>query len=162
MRRLNRLLAGGPYRGQVIDAETKAPLAGAVVLVYWLRHAPGIGHPGEGFLDAEEVLTDSQGEFVVGRHPPWTLIPGTWVSPAYITIFFPGYGFFPVHQISPPPSLGRDRLSRALEQFAVVELAKLKTREARLQVAYALPPSTVPRARMPNLIRLIDIARQQL
>ena len=37
-------LAAGPYRGRVIDAETKEPLAGAVVLVYWLRNAPAIGH----------------------------------------------------------------------------------------------------------------------
>ena len=27
----------GPYRGQVVDAETKAPLAGAVVVALWRR-----------------------------------------------------------------------------------------------------------------------------
>ena len=27
----------GPYRGQVVDADTKAPLGGAVVVVYWSR-----------------------------------------------------------------------------------------------------------------------------
>ncbi len=45
--------AAGPYRGRVIDAETKEPLAGAVVLVYSTRNAPGIGHgPAESFLGA--------------------------------------------------------------------------------------------------------------
>ena len=31
--RLNPLFAGGPYKGKVIDSETKEPLSGAVVLI---------------------------------------------------------------------------------------------------------------------------------
>ncbi len=30
---LNPLFAGGPYKGKVIDSETKEPLSGAVVLI---------------------------------------------------------------------------------------------------------------------------------
>ena len=57
----------GPYRGRVVDAETKQPLAGAAVLAVWRWGGPGLGHPSEGFHDALEVLTDANGEFVVPR-----------------------------------------------------------------------------------------------
>ncbi len=88
--------ADGPYRGRVIDAETKEPLAGAVVVVYWIRNAPGIGHgPAESFLGAEEALTDDRGEFIVGKNPPSNWIPFTWRSLPNFIIFQPGYGYFP-------------------------------------------------------------------
>ena len=52
---LSACAATGPYRGRVLDADTKQPLVGAVVLVYWNRLTPGLGHgPVERFLDAEE------------------------------------------------------------------------------------------------------------
>ena len=160
---LNPMFAGGPYRGKVIDAETKKPIAGAVVLVYWQRLAPGIGHgPAEGFLDAEEVLTDSNGEFVVGKNPPASLIPGTWVSRAYVTIFQPGYGYFPLYQVSPAPSLGLDKLNQALEQYAVIELPKLRTREERLKVIDRLGLTGVPDEKKPNLRRLRELEYSRL
>ena len=52
------LIAGGPYRGRVIDAETKQPLEGAVVLAVWENKTPGVAGYGYSYLDSEEVLTD--------------------------------------------------------------------------------------------------------
>ena len=77
--------AAGPYRGRVIDAETREPLAGAVVLVYWIRNAPAIGHgPAESFLGAEEALTDDRGEFIVAENPPSNWIPSHVAQPAQL------------------------------------------------------------------------------
>lgn len=162
---LNPLFAGGPYRGRVIDSETKQPIVGAVVLVYWRRLAPGIGHgPAESFLDAEEVLTDSNGEFVVGTSPPGTLTPGTWVSDPHITIFKPGYGFFPRYHTSPPPPPTRWKglLEMMERETVVIELPRLKTREERLKVVEFVNPLIVPKEKMPNFVRLLNNERKSL
>lgn len=50
----------GPYQGKVIDAETKDPIEGAVVFVEWYEvHF----FAGSTFIDAQETLTDKNGEF---------------------------------------------------------------------------------------------------
>ena len=154
--------AGGPYKGKVIDAETKAPIIGAVVLAVWYRGAPGLGVSSHGFLDAEEVLTDKNGEFVIGEHAPASLIPGTWVDEPRITIFYPNYGFYPIYQISPSPKLGRDELNEALEKHAVIELPPLKTREEKINLMGLVNPVEVPAEKRRNLIRLLNVQRKEL
>jgi len=57
------LYSGGPWRGRVIDADTKEPIEGAVVVAVWQREYDG---PFEGitrFHEAKEVLTDKEGKF---------------------------------------------------------------------------------------------------
>ena len=121
--------AAGPYRGRVIDAETKEPLAGAVVLVYWIRNAPAIGHgPAQSFLGAEEALTDDRGEFIVAENPPSNWIPFTWRSLPNFIIFQPGYGYFPRHFATTPPlpPTGFEGLLKIMEKQPVVfELPRL-------------------------------------
>jgi hypothetical protein len=153
-------LAAGPYRGRVIDAETREPLAGAVVLVYWIRNAPGIGHgPAESFLGAEEALTDDRGEFIVAENPPSNWIPFTWRSLPNFIIFQPGYGYFPRHFATTPPlpPTGFEGLLKIMEKQPVVfELPRLKKSASLPEAVYLLPPSTVPAHKMPNLIRLLS------
>lgn len=46
---LHPLFAGGPDKGKVIDTDSQEPLSAAVVLIYWHRLAPGLGHgPSQG------------------------------------------------------------------------------------------------------------------
>jgi hypothetical protein len=57
----------GPFQGKVVDAATKEPIEGAVVFVDWFQiHF----FAGSTFYDAQETVTDKNGEFV---------IPGIWV-----------------------------------------------------------------------------------
>ncbi len=53
------------YRGRVIDAETKAPIEGAVVVVmYYKQFIMGLAESGkESVMKVKETLTDSKGEF---------------------------------------------------------------------------------------------------
>ena len=147
----------------MVDAETKEPLVGAVVLVHWNVTALVPGHP-ENLLDAEEALTDSQGGFVVGKNPPRSWIPGTQVSLPDITIFQPGYGFFPEQHTSPPwPPTGYKGLLKVMQEDGVViELPRLKTREERIRVIRRVNPLVVPREKMPNFVRLLNIERKSL
>jgi hypothetical protein len=160
----NQLLAGGPYKGRVIDAETKKPLEGAVVLAVWQRVSAGFVQKAYGFLDAEEVLTDSNGRFVVGKHAPASWIPGTWVYGPDIIIFYPGYGFYPRYHVSPPMPLGgTETLLEVMEKKElVIELPPLKTRKERLEVQDGVLSSRIPDYKMPGLIRLVNLERQRL
>jgi hypothetical protein len=156
------LFAGGPYKGKVIDAESKAPLVGAVVLAVWYRGAPGLGVSSHGFLDAEEVLTDNSGQFIVGEHPPASLIPGTWVDGPNITIFYPNYGFYPIYQISPSPKLGQNKLNEALENSAVIELPPLKTLKDRREKMMLANPVEIPNEKKLKLNRLLNQQAKEL
>jgi hypothetical protein len=57
--------AAGPWRGQVVDAETNQPLAGVVVLAIWDKISPSFIHPQRDFHDVDELVTDAEGRFVV-------------------------------------------------------------------------------------------------
>ncbi len=57
----------GPFRGRMVDAETGEPIAGAHVMVSWERDYPNPVHWTQGFYDAQETTTDSDGRFEIPR-----------------------------------------------------------------------------------------------
>lgn len=156
--------AAGPYRGRVVDAETKEPLVGAVVLMSWYRMAPGLGHASSSFMDAEETLTDERGEFVVGKNPPMNLMPLTWLRPPNMVIFLPGYAYYPRHYAVDPQPAGSDEALYALmeKQVVVFELPRLKTREERVFLVGMADPVTVPDNKKPLLRRRTNEDRKEL
>jgi hypothetical protein len=161
---ISPLFAGGPYKGKVVDAEIKAPIVEAVVLAVWYRGAPGLGVSSHGFLDAEEALTDKNGEFVIGEHPPASLIPGTWVDGPNTTIFYPNYGYFPRDQVTPrrPPGGYKELLAEMEKHAVVIELPLLKTKE-EIEKSYLLVnPVEVPNEKKPMFIRLLNQQRKEL
>jgi hypothetical protein len=79
------------FRGRLIDAETKEPIEGAVVVVLYEKWE--FGGPGGGNtlpMDAKETLTDKNGEFYFLAYR--TLIgPLSRASDVSFVIFKPGY-----------------------------------------------------------------------
>ncbi len=147
----------GPYRGRVIDAETKEPLAGAVVVAIWERVKVQLLHSSTVFYNAREVPTDANGEFVLHAEDVERDAPHQTLRPFFI-IFFPGFGSYPGYQIAPKGFLGA-----IFEGTGVtVELPRLRTREDRLDIVRGLPPLDVPDEKMPNLIRLMNAERVSL
>jgi len=149
------MYTGGPYRGQLLDAETRQPLEGAVVLFYWERDVyGGAGGPVAFFLEAKEVLTDKEGRFYV----PWFI--GTSLNPLSVVrepksiFYYPGYGS---ERAEVTPTGGR-----LFQDPTVVLMRKLRTRKERTEVISGLPPGGVPDDAMPNLIRLMNIERAAL
>src|SRR5262245_56718478 len=55
----------GPYRGRVVDAETKEPIAGAAVVAVWMRDKVYPLHSTHVFYAAREVLTAAEGAFEI-------------------------------------------------------------------------------------------------
>lgn len=136
----------GPYRGRVIDAETKKPIAGAAVVSLWRREKIYILHSSTVFYEAREVLTDAEGQFVLDAEDIERNAPARTLRPWFL-IFTPGYASY----------------SGVIEaRGETLEIGRLRTRQERLNVIDGLPPGEVPDEKMPNLIRLMNAERISL
>jgi hypothetical protein len=155
--------ADGPYRGKVIDAETKEPIEEVVVVAVWTKNEYRIIESHEVFAEAKEALTDKTGEFEIPGYK-WTSIFFYFgIQPPEIYIFKPGYGDFPWHQVSPNPKQSNAALLEPFKTHGVVELPKIKTREERLAVYhdYSLLED-IPHEKVPNLIKMKNIEGKNL
>ena len=144
------------YYGRVIDAETKEPLEGAAVLAVYYTQQPSPGGPVSFYREAQETVTDKNGEFTI---PSITLTTFKFLDffrkyPLF-TIFKPGYGAFPDHKDVRPRFL-------PAKQYTIIELPKLKTKEERVLNYGCYPSSDVPETKYKNLFRLIQEERKAL
>ncbi len=131
------------YHGTVIDADTKEPIQGAVVVAVY---SAGCLRPVEGYsktLGARETLTDVNGAF----HTPLFLTassPHCFRSFTDFIVFKAGYGYSPIpYLFSFPGSIPLDRpydyydfysltdIEDLFRKGVVVELPGLKTAEER-------------------------------
>ena len=143
------VLAAGPWKAQVVDAETGKPLDGVVVLAYWIKYTESwAGSAGGEFYDGEEVVTGPDGRFVIQARSTWTLNPFRRIGGMELVIFKPGYGTWRFQGSKDwPKDLYEQKalIQKAWEQFegdgVVIELPPLKTKEERLKflshVSYA-------------------------
>lgn len=146
-------------RGRVLDAETGKPLAGAVVLMYWMQKRPGIAHPVETFLAAKEVETQADGSFDLDTSELPRPGLGAELGHPGIVIYMPGYADFNRNQKTPKPPGG---IVKGLARGdLVVRLPRLKTREERLEELGLLPPA-ISHGEMPRLIHLLNVERREL
>ena len=80
------------FRGKVIDAQTKTPIEGAVVVVIYMKHE-FISGPGGGStvpMNAKETLTDKNGDFYFPAYRTMSS-PLTLEDRAEFIFFKPGY-----------------------------------------------------------------------
>ncbi|MBI2411993.1 MAG: carboxypeptidase regulatory-like domain-containing protein [Deltaproteobacteria bacterium] len=175
--------AAGPWKGRVIDAETKEPLEGAVVLAIWDRAYRTPNGDSSYFYNSKEVLTDKDGRFEIPSYRPMNFFPIiSYIRGPYFTIFKPGYGNFPEHRVGPPRGLSTDAIEEFFLRetgkpgeigwdydreekikviFGIVELPKLKTRKERLLTIRSIPPS-IPNDKMPRLLESMNKERVDL
>jgi hypothetical protein len=156
----------GPWRGQVVDAETGQPLEGVVVLAIFVKRSPGLVHPRTDFHDVDELVTDAQGRFVIPGRSLKTANPFVSIEGPTLIMFKPSYGHYRFRGEREWQSLDayhrEQRYAEAQKRFAgagaVFELPPLKTSEERRD---ALPsvPFEVPPARVPRLVEAIKQER---
>jgi hypothetical protein len=79
----------GPYKGGVIDAETGKPIEGVVVLGVWYKELPSPGGTVGSYFDAQETVTDKNGDFEV-KGLGLQIIT---VSEMHVLIFKAGYEY---------------------------------------------------------------------
>jgi hypothetical protein len=153
------------YKGRVIDAETKAPIEGAVVAVYYRKeNLGGVGY----VIHTTEALTDQNGEFVIPSYT--TLIaPYSIEDDAEFIIYKPGYGMnsdiCPFWGINSEEFFSKEKAGfkgeiRLYERvipftYGILELSELKTARQRINAI----PSRPERCRskeFPLLYKLIN------
>jgi hypothetical protein len=152
--------AKGPWKGKIIDSETKQPLEGAAVVAVWYKAYAGPAGTTDVFLDASEAVTNKDGEFEITSKSFLSVPLVRDVKGPFFTMFKPGYGSYPEFQVNiKAPNL------TAMEYFqtkgAVVELPKLKTRKERLDTLDSIHLFN-PGGKTPNLMRLYNMERKSL
>jgi hypothetical protein len=147
----------GPYYGKVIDAETKQPIEGAAVLVVYTTEQCGLAGSVEHFADAQETLTNKNGEFRISPKRVNTLrVLSGWELHPQVIIFKPGYGCYPKHKDVKPMFIPNGTLP--LNQYVTVELPDVKNepKRARLENYGCYPSPSVPEASYKKLLHLIN------
>jgi hypothetical protein len=152
------------FKGKVIDAETKEPVEGAIVVAQY--HVNMLGPTGSHttFIDVQEALTDKDGEFFI---PSLTKIINP-LSVGYDTRFLiwkPGYkpeemlrgDFF-----SKAPGTIEDRVvytDKGMElkptRIGIMELVKVKTKEGRRMVTPSIRGEKSDWKKQQQFIRLL-------
>jgi len=141
----------GPFRGRIVDVETRQGIPGAVVLAIWLEKVPTPIEMHTRFYDAREVVSGPDGSFEIPRRPP-PFFTFRILEPEF-KVFAPGYA---EDRWVVTPSTGQ-----ALVDPTVIEMRRLKTREELRQKSRSRPYG-VPDERMPEFIRAINIERKML
>jgi hypothetical protein len=133
--------AAGPWKGQIVDAETSRPLEGVVVLAVWTKYTSSLGGwAAPRYWASQEVVTGPDGHLVIEAQSSFILGLFSKISGPEFTVFKPGYGQWRFRGSKEWP---RDiyeyeaRSKEAWKQFAnegaVIELPPLRTREERLR-----------------------------
>lgn len=162
----------GPWMGRVIDAETKEPIEGAVVLAVWNKvYASPTGRQ-HYFFEAKEVLTDKDGKFFIPKFSALNFLPiirsiegpeFTIFKPGYTSFPGPGYNYF--HKYFPRSPLRVDliTLRELFKKNITIELLKLKNKEERIDVLPSISsPFSGNENKKKNFIRLINVERVYL
>lgn len=142
-----------PFFGKVIDADTKEPIEGAVVLAAYYKTAYTVAGSNSYVIDGQETLTDEQGEFKI----PWKI---RWFAPqrgyteGNLTIFMPGYGVFPRHKRS--QAVGENKSWPPPDKYIVYELPKLKTLKERKNNMIFRQYNEIPYQRRKRFVHLIN------
>ena len=168
------------FRGRVIDAETKEPIEGAVVVVLYYKCFL-IGNPGgpnPHIIKAKELLTDEKGEFYFPSY--FALTPFSKDDGANFIFYKPGYkSISRVKGINIPPetylSIEKDMIGKEGEiqnkdmygdietwkgVLGIVELEKAITREDR---RISVPSrSSLKAEQLPILFKMIQEEDQYL
>ena len=148
------------YLGKVVDAETKQPLEGAAVVVVYNTQHWGLAGSVTYYADAQETVTDKNGEFRIPSIRLYTLqILSGWEQHPRVTILKPGYGCYPTHKYAAPKF---EYGSLPPNQYVTIELPKLITKEERLQNYGCYPSESVPEVKYEKLFHLIQQEREDI
>jgi len=144
------------YKGRIIDADTKEPIEGVVIVVMYYVH-PIVSGPAGGsarIIHIKETLTDAKGDFVIPSYTTLTS-PNSFEIDTEFIIYKGGYASYPDNsseiypfQYCGPGYLFLDEKSGKVEEFkkdpeivkitmGVAELKKLNDSDRR----NSYPPS---------------------
>jgi hypothetical protein len=147
------------YRGKIIDAGTKKPIEGVVIVALYYGYGiiGGPGGAGRRFINAKEALTDRNGEFVI---PSYTTLtgPNTVKYETEFVIYKSGYASYPDYRLQIYPfkycgpgylfnktPIGKREEIKITDTevvtvpLGIAELPRLKTSEERIKAMSSMP-----------------------
>ena len=127
--------AKGPWRGKVVDAETKQPIEGAAVVAVWIRETGTPAGTDTGFVDAAETLTDKTGDFEIPSKRFLSIIGIRHIKGPFFTFYKPGFSATP-KWVTKMPYDKRTQSDYFEVQGASVELSEAITKEQRLEALH--------------------------
>ncbi len=169
------------FNGKVVDAESKEPIKGAVIVVIYYS-SPIISGPGGGsssVTHVKETVTDENGIF---RIPSYTTFiqPNSVGDTVDFIIYKPGFISFPSDAVTPQYYVNSEvYFSKELGTkgemhwqsgskskiipvtFGIVELPKLETKEERLRAIPSFPFGSIDEDEAPLLYKAINEERKR-
>jgi hypothetical protein len=147
------------FEGKVIDTDTKEPIEGAVVLVVYEKSHSTIAGSISYNVDAQETLTDSNGEFkIFSKTVQSEKVSGR--PRGDINIFKPGYGTL-WHKRA--RAVGENKSWPPPEKYILYEIPKLSTiNERRSNLPGALSFSKFPYEKQKLFINAINEERKNV
>ena len=175
---LNSAAFSATFKGKVIDADSREPIEGAVVVATWHEERATPAGATSRFKDVKETLTDKNGEWIIkgpkGRDGGnitaiFTFLTGTYyTTPPEFIAFKPGYCSWPagfgidacMKKIKPG---GNDKIADG----DTIELPKLPNKTKREDKLRNQGISLIHEGydtikKQENLIRLLNIERKKL
>lgn len=119
-----------PFKGKVVDADTKEPIQGAAVLAVYYFTSYGIAGANSYVEDGQETLTNENGEFELPRTRRWFVLHRGYPE-GTLEIFKPGYGTLWNQHAK---AVGDNKSWPTPGEYIVYELPSLKTIEERKKV----------------------------
>lgn len=153
--------ADGPYRGKVIDAETKQPIEGAVVVAVWTERIFRPFKPKTVFREAKEVFTNNNGEFEIPGYVEGKVgETALGVQYPHIYIFKPGYYSYPaMAHLAKIEHQGRN----PFHPYTHIELTFAKSEKERKKNLHLTGVGgSVPNKKVQNWIKAINAERSSL
>jgi hypothetical protein len=169
------------FKGRLIDAETKQPIEGVVVVAMYRSH-PIISGPAGGsssIIHVKEALTDARGEFHIPSYT--TLIqPNSYEDRTDFIIYKPGYASYPRRWQEPriypfdycgPEILFSKEIGAKGEirnrgqvipiMYGLAELPRLEGKEQRLRAVPSTNPAELSPEDIPLLYEAINKERKR-
>jgi hypothetical protein len=146
----------GTYQGRVVDAETREPLEGVVILGVWYTETPSVGGGVQHYYDAREAVTDKNGDFSIPGHGVRIL---SNLLPMRPIIFKAGYAYLECFWVK--KWLNDERTCGVKVtwdgKIPVIPLKKLSLEE-RLNDLYVPPgpPSDAPYEKVKHYLKEVD------
>jgi hypothetical protein len=135
----------GPFRGEIVDADTGRPIAGAVVVAVW-THLMNYFQGGRREVDAREVVTDSEGRWEIGERPTPIWEGGIAGVRRKFYVFAAGYEV--VDRRGTPSDEYEPR-----RESTTTTMRRLKTREERCRsLPYLMPSVDNNMSRIPRYL----------
>lgn len=163
---LSPATAAGPWKAQIVDAETKEPLEGVVVVAVWWKATRTLGGPSEEYHDSVEVVSDRDGRFTIPARSFFSINPLVFFRGPHFLIFKPGYGRTVWPGYEGLPAERRKELgtyAKLLELDGIIlGMPRLRTLEERREFVRRVTVgfATVPHEKTPLLDKAIEAERR--